>query len=513
MGRVTIFALQDCPHCTRTKAALTEHNIPFTEISLSSHPDKRDDMQSLADQLTVPQVFFNEKHIGGADDTIALLNQWGDTAEERFKTEVESQPEPTDPRLAVPVTPAIVEMPAPPRDQEKSIRLPDGTMVTVLEITNNLKKIIPEKNLKYNLTVYKNAFKGTDAVKALMEEYGLPTSEAVSFGKYLQESNILHHVAKEQVFCNKNKFFRLQCYQQPDILNSFRIWTERVDDKPMNLLNRLKKLLGQIESAVTNKEGLVDYKSACKNELYPIFEEAVCELQGVNMGKMDNKTRLAFGINLYNLMIKYAFMKVGIGSTTLARGAFFSGVKFNIGGDILSFNDLENGVLRGNAAPFYGLFVPFTKTDPRRRLALDKVDCRIHFALNCGAKSCPQIKNFTASAIDEELQIVAQAFFEQEDNMRLVPETNELYLSKILSWYGIDFAPSKHLLPGKIVTFLRGEQKEALQAMINSGTKVFVNFNEYDWNTNASDFVPFDSSVLKPDTTTLTGAISNFVRA
>lgn len=117
----------------------------------------------------------------------------------------------------------------------------------------------------------------------------------------------------------------------------------------MNLLKRLKKLLGKVETAVTNDEGLIDYKNAHKNEYYPVFEEAVCELQGVNMGKLDDKTRLAFGINLYNLMIKNLFMKVGIGSLTLARGAFFSDVKFNVGGDILSFNDLENGVLRGNA--------------------------------------------------------------------------------------------------------------------------------------------------------------------
>lgn len=26
-----------------------------------------------------------------------------------------------------------------------------------------------------------------------------------------------------------------------------------------------------------------------------------------------------------------------------------------------------------------------------RNLAVQKVDCRIHFALNCGPKSCPQI--------------------------------------------------------------------------------------------------------------------------
>ena len=108
------------------------------------------------------------------------------------------------------------------------------------------------------------------------------------------------------------------------------------------MLTRLKKLLGKIESAVTDNQGLVNYKDAHNNENWKIFEEAVCELQGVDMGLMDESTKLAFGINVYNLMIKYAFMKVGIGTTSVSRNGFFGGVKMNIGGDIMSFNELEN---------------------------------------------------------------------------------------------------------------------------------------------------------------------------
>ncbi len=39
---------------------------------------------------------------------------------------------------------------------------------------------------------------------------------------------------------------------------------------------------------------------------------------------------------------------------------------------------------------------PFKKSDPRLSIALESVDPRIHFALNCGAKSCPPIKTFSA---------------------------------------------------------------------------------------------------------------------
>ena len=271
----------------------------------------------------------------------------------------------------------------------------------------------------------------------------------------------------------------------------------------MSLLNRVKKLLGKVESAVTSNDGLVDYKNAHKNEYYPIFEEAICELQGVHMGEMERDMKLAFGINLYNVMIKYAFMKRGIGNSNSSRGAFFSGVKIDIGGDILSCNDLEHGVLRGNQKPAYSITTQFSGSDSRTRLSVENPDCRIHFALNCGAKSCPPIKNFSVSAIEEELRIVAQAVCEQDDNVKVDDKTNTLHLTMIFSWYRVDFAPSKKELPAKVVTFLRGEKKEKLQKMIDSGKAVKVQFNTYDWGTNASEFVPFDGKLLKANTTRL----------
>jgi glutaredoxin len=499
-GRITIFSLTECPHCQRTKGALTERNIPYTEISLSTHPDKRTDMLSIANRLTVPQVFFNNKHIGGADDTIAVLATWDEekafaTALDRYKHEIEAQPDPDDSRLAVPTTPPVAEKPPPPRDEEKSIQLPDGSMASVLEVMVKLEAILPMADLKHNLKIYTKAFNGVDSVNAIARAYDSSSQDALAFGKRLNDANIIHHVTDGHRYGKNLYYYRLHCHQRPDVLNSYRVWTERVDEDSMALVSRLKKLLGKIESAVTDKQGRVDYKSARKNENWHVFEEAVCELQGVDMGKMDENTKLAFGINVYNLMIKFAFMKVGIGTTTVNRGRFFSGVKMNIGGDIMSFNELENGVLRSNRRPPYSLYVPFSTWDKRHRLIVKEADCRIHFALNCGASSCPPVKNFTAVALEEELRIVALAFLEQEDNCRVDASSNTLHLNKILDWYGIDFAPSKKELPDNLVQFLRGEKREALEMMIASGP-VTVKFNTYDWGTNASDFVPFDPSVL-----------------
>jgi hypothetical protein len=41
---------------------------------------------------------------------------------------------------------------------------------------------------------------------------------------------------------------------------------------------------------VTDSKGQVNYKGAHMSSLYPVFEEAVCELQGVDLSAMDKNT-------------------------------------------------------------------------------------------------------------------------------------------------------------------------------------------------------------------------------
>jgi len=184
-------------------------------------------------------------------------------------------------------------------------------------------------------------------------------------------------------------------------------------------------------------------------------------------------------------MIKYEFIKVGIPSTDLKRMSFFNQVSFNVGGDVLSFNELENGIMRANAKPPYQLSRTFNPRDTKNRLIVKTFNSRIHFALNCGAKSCPPVKKFTVAGLDEELRIAAEAFAEQDENVKVIEENHELYLNRIFKWYKVDFGNSLSSLPCYILKLLRGKKKESLQRMINKKTKISVKFFPYNWGTNS----------------------------
>ncbi|KAG2215009.1 hypothetical protein INT46_010820 [Mucor plumbeus] len=74
-NKVVIFTKSFCPYCKKAKALLDGYNIKYEEIELDSHPDGEAIQEYLAKktgQKTVPNIFMNQKHIGGSDDLTKL---------------------------------------------------------------------------------------------------------------------------------------------------------------------------------------------------------------------------------------------------------------------------------------------------------------------------------------------------------------------------------------------------------------------------------------------------------
>ena len=497
----------------KAKNALKDRHIPFSEINISDYPSKRTDMLSLSDSLTVPQIFFNENHIGGATELISLLDEWGEEAFKKYEDDIKSQLDPSDPRLDPPTGEVVVEKAAETRLEEDRVELPNGGTKTVLEVTKELIDILTISDLTYRGKLYKSVTPGKVIISDLVPRLASNVGEAETFASYLQKRKIINHVTGDHDFTSEGYlFFRLQPFQRRDILNSFRVWTDRIDPDYMLTISRLNKLVDQIISEATDSNGNVDLIAAAKDESYIKFEEEVCELQGIQMDEMDIPTKTSFLINVYNLMIKYAQIKVGVASTNIARASFFAGIKVNIGGQLFSFNELENGLLRANAVPPYSVSKLFTVNDPRLTLALQEVDPRIHFALNCGAKSCPPVKKFTASALHEELRIVAMAFCEQDENVQIDEKKMRVRLNTIFKWYRADFAKSNALLPRALLHYLRGEKKESLQRLLKKNEKAIkLMFNEYDWGSDASRSKHFRASDLKSDSYNICGLLFPFL--
>ncbi len=69
MPQITIYTTATCPYCRRAKELLRQKNLEFVEIPVDHDPPARMKMMERANGgMTVPQIFFDDMHIGGCDD-------------------------------------------------------------------------------------------------------------------------------------------------------------------------------------------------------------------------------------------------------------------------------------------------------------------------------------------------------------------------------------------------------------------------------------------------------------
>ena len=62
-----------CNFCDAAKRLLTRNNIPYNEINIALEEGKKEEMLAKSNgRKTIPQIFFNEFHIGGYEELRAL---------------------------------------------------------------------------------------------------------------------------------------------------------------------------------------------------------------------------------------------------------------------------------------------------------------------------------------------------------------------------------------------------------------------------------------------------------
>src|SRR5687767_3879535 len=111
--------------------------------------------------------------------------------------------------------------------------------------------------------------------------------------------------------------------------------------------------------------------------------------------------RIAFWINTYNERLRGFLADRPRSGHLFRHRSLFRRESFEIGELDYTLDAIEHGLLRGNARPPYSPRRLLRPGDPRLAAAPSKLDPRIHFALNCGARSCPPVRRYTDERLDE----------------------------------------------------------------------------------------------------------------
>lgn len=73
---ITIYSKNNCPWCVKAKALLTEKQLIYKELNIDNGDYTKDDLRNLVGPdkaLTVPQILFHGKLVGGYEDLLTYM--------------------------------------------------------------------------------------------------------------------------------------------------------------------------------------------------------------------------------------------------------------------------------------------------------------------------------------------------------------------------------------------------------------------------------------------------------
>ena len=106
---------------------------------------------------------------------------------------------------------------------------------------------------------------------------------------------------------------------------------------------------------------------------------------------------------------------------------------------------------------------------------------QVHFALVCGAKSCPPLRSepYTAGRLEAQFSEQAREFLNDGEKNRVDLESKTVYLSKIFDWFAEDFGKND----AEILEFVAPHFGEETAAAIQRGG-FRIQYTEYNWDLN-----------------------------
>ncbi len=148
----------------------------------------------------------------------------------------------------------------------------------------------------------------------------------------------------------------------------------------------------------------------------------------------------------------------------------------NLQGISLSLDEIEHGILRGSKSKF-GLvyFRKWKVSSFEKQARVNSTDYRVHFALNCGANSCPPIFVFSPNNLENELDLVAESYL--QDSSCFKQQENVLKVPRICLWYLSDFGGFKGI-----------QRMLKYYKIIAPDVAPKIGFLKYDWTTNTNNF-------------------------
>jgi Protein of unknown function, DUF547 len=204
--------------------------------------------------------------------------------------------------------------------------------------------------------------------------------------------------------------------------------------------------------------------------------ELAATLHACEPSALPSEARLAFWINLYNALVRYTFHCWQVRGSVVRNLRVFARAAWAIGGQRFSLDIIEHGLLRGNArVPPWKLFRTLRPRDTRLAAAVATVDPRIHFALNCGARSCPRLRVYRSEALGEQLDAATREYF--ATHAELDQQAYRIRLPRLMKYFRGDFG-DRHAALRFAARHLDAAPGRWL---LENAPRLALGYTDYDW--------------------------------
>jgi Protein of unknown function, DUF547 len=225
---------------------------------------------------------------------------------------------------------------------------------------------------------------------------------------------------------------------------------------PANAQNTFARFFQQANGFFSKhvRHGLVDYAAIKKSP--DEINALVATLANFDLKISKGvDTEKAFWINTYNLLVIHSVVAHYPIKSPMEVPGFFDRAKHRVAGDSLTLNDIENNKLRKK----YG-------------------DARIHFALVCAAKGCPELASraYFAEKLGDQLDEQTHAALNSSKHVRVNPSTKNVLISEIFKWYETDFTMTRKT----VIDYINQYRAEKIPADFS------IDYIPYDWTLNDS---------------------------
>lgn len=221
---------------------------------------------------------------------------------------------------------------------------------------------------------------------------------------------------------------------------------------------------------------LFDYSAVAENPTgLTDYLREISETDPGLLAAAGRQQQLAFWINTYNactvklVVDHYPIKKRGLAASLMnsVKGVPANSIRqipntwsakvCKVAGVARSLDEIEHGIIRPMGDP------------------------RIHFAVNCAARSCPVLYNhaYTAEGLNDQLDDAVRRFVADSMQYRLNRKKSALEVNKVLDWYKEDFGGTEG-----VIRFLVHYVSDTDVQFIRTHPNIDVRYNHYDWTLN-----------------------------